>query len=89
MELLTNDSTRSAPIGINAAVSRLNKEGDAIVGVCFYDDGLRFGIFEVKSGKQQTSRRYETRALVAGALREAYTRVNEAGLDQSSLRELA
>ena len=80
VELMTNDSARSAPIGINNAISRLNKAGAAMVGVCFYDDGLRFGIFEVKSGKHQTSRREETRALVAGAVREAYERVREAGL---------
>ena len=89
VELLTNASTRSARLGINNAISLLKKEGAAIVGVCFSEDGLRFGIFEVKSGKHQTSRRCETRALVAGAVREAYTRVYEAGLEVADLREFA
>ena len=78
VEQATRKTVRTEPSNVDSAVSRLNKHR-SILGICFHPGGL-FGILEVKSARDQTSRRIETRVWVAEAVKQV--RVWAAAVDR-------
>ena len=74
VEQVTRKTVRSEPSTVGSAISSLNQHRSAL-GICFHC-GF-FGILEVKSARDQTSRRLEARVWVAEAVKKVRTRVAE------------
>ena len=75
VEQVTRKTVRKEPSSVDSAISELNKH-QSILGICFHPGGL-FGVIEVKSARDQTSRRIETRVWVAEAVKQVRDRATE------------
>ena len=74
VEQVTRRTVKTEPSSVGSAISQLNKHRTA-VGICFYHNF--FGILEVKSGRDQTSKRIETRVWIANAVKQVRARAAE------------
>ena len=77
VEQMTRKTVKKDRASVDSAIAELNKH-PSILGICFYC-GF-FGILEVKSAHNQTSRRIETRVWVAEAVKQVL--VWAAGIDR-------
>ena len=78
VEQMTRKTVKKDRASVDSAISKLNKH-QSILGICFHPGGL-FGVLEVKSARNQTSRRIETRVWVAEAVKQVL--VWAAGIDR-------
>ena len=74
VEKVTHKVVKFEPSTVGSAISRLNKHG-TILGICFHCG--YFGILEVKSARDQTSRKIEARVWVAEAVKQVRDRATE------------